>query len=39
MDFDKEVVLALTKAGLTWLGAQAGAKDVMHFQLDGVMPR
>lgn len=39
LDFDKRVVLALTKAGLTWLGAQAGAKDVMHFQLNGVMPR
>jgi len=39
MDFDKRVVLALTKAGLNWLGAQGGAKDVMHFQLDGVMPR
>lgn len=39
LDFDKRVVLALTGAGLTWLGAQAGMKDVMHFQLDGVMPR
>jgi len=39
LDFDKRMVLALTKAGLTWLGAQGGAKDVMHFQLDGVMPR
>jgi hypothetical protein len=39
LDFDKRVVLALTKAGLNWLGAQGGAKDVMHFQLDGVMPR
>jgi len=39
LDFDKRVVLALTKAGLNWLGAQGGAKDVMHFQLEGVMPR
>ena len=39
LDFDKRMVLAMAKAGITWLGAQGGAKDVMHFQLDGVMPR
>jgi hypothetical protein len=39
IDFDVRVIEALTNAGLLWLGTKAGKKDVMHFQLEGVIDR
>lgn len=39
IDFDVKVIEALTNAGLNWLGTRTGKKDVMHFQLEGVINR
>lgn len=33
IDLNEQVVLELTRAGLTWGGTYAGAKDIMHFDL------